>query len=229
MKMWVPTRFQIWFSSKVIYCGAMCTTNITCQAFYFDSTKCYEADALNLIGAFSESQTKKKVYMDKSLTKGDSKIISKITCHFDFSLLIFLQFETTNFKKNAYNISWANFQFQPMEYGCGLAGQHALLHVEQALAPDQQHVMDLSMQGWIAVAAGQRLSHVKVGLFNKWNSKGVFISLFAVEGVWSVWGAWSVCTTSCNTGSRTRTRNYTGGQPCTGSSSDTGNCVSKFS
>ena len=34
-----------------------------------------------------------------------------------------------------------------MEYGCGLAGQHALLHVEQALAPDQQHVMVLFMQG----------------------------------------------------------------------------------
>ena len=49
----------------------MCTTNITCQAFYFDSTKCYEAEALNLIGAFPESQTKKKVYMDKSLTKGN--------------------------------------------------------------------------------------------------------------------------------------------------------------
>ena len=62
----------------------MCTTNITCQAFYFDSTKCYEAEALNLIGAFPESQTKKKVYMDKSLTKGNSKIMSRITCLFDF-------------------------------------------------------------------------------------------------------------------------------------------------
>ena len=80
MKMWVPTRFQIWFSSKVIYCGAMCTTNITCQAFYFDSTKCYEAEALNLIGALSDSQTKKKVYMDKSLTRGSIRE----TCSFIF-------------------------------------------------------------------------------------------------------------------------------------------------
>ena len=55
-----------------------------------------------------------------------------------------------------------------------------------------------------------------------------FILVFAVEGVWSAWGAWGACTTTCNTGSRTRTRGYTGGQPCSGSSSDMGNCVSKF-
>ena len=34
-----------------------------------------------------------------------------------------------------------------MEYGCGQIGQHALPHVDLALAPDQQHVMDHSMQG----------------------------------------------------------------------------------
>ena len=50
-----------------------------------------------------------------------------------------------------------------MEYGCGQAGQHALPHVDPALALDQQpHVMDHSMQGWIAVAVGRRLKHVKV-------------------------------------------------------------------
>ena len=78
------------------------------------------------------------------------------------------------------------------------------------------------------MAVGQRLKHVKVSLFIECHSKGVFIIFFAVEGVWSAWGTWGACTTTCNTGSRTRTRGYTGGQPCTGSSSDTGNCVSKF-
>ena len=58
--------------------------------------------------------------------------------------------------------------------------------------------------------------------------RGLFILLIAVEGVWSTWGPWASCTTTCNTGSRSRTRGYTGGQPCTGSSSDTGNCESKF-
>ena len=52
--------------------------------------------------------------------------------------------------------------------------------------------------------------------------------VFLVEGVWSAWGAWGTCTTTCNTGSRTRTRSYTGGQPCAGSASETGNCDSKF-
>ena len=46
-----------------------------------------------------------------------------------------------------------------------------------------------------------------------------------VEGAWSSWGQWGACTTTCNSGSRTRTRIYTGGAPCTGSSSETGNCV----
>ena len=51
---------------------------------------------------------------------------------------------------------------------------------------------------------------------------------FSVEGTWSAWGAWGTCSTTCNSGSRTRTRSFTGGQPCTGSSSDTGNCDSKL-
>ena len=51
--------------------------------------------------------------------------------------------------------------------------------------------------------------------------------LRAVEGEWEPWDAWGACTTSCDTGSRTRTRVFNGGQPCTGSSSETGNCESE--
>ena len=56
----------------MIFCGAMCTTNSRCQAFYFDSSKCYEAEAVNLVGAFPESQSKKTVYMVDSLFKNNS-------------------------------------------------------------------------------------------------------------------------------------------------------------
>ena len=126
--------------------------------------------------------------------------------------------------------SQPHWYFQPMECGCGQDGQHAPPRVEQVLAPDQQHhVMGHSMPGWIAVAVGHRLKAVKVCFFNKGHSKESFILSFAVEGTWSAWGAWGTCTTTCNSGSRTRTRGYTGGQPCTGSSSDTGNCDSELS
>ena len=62
--------------------------------------------------------------------------------------------------------------FQLMEYGCGLDGQHVLQHADLVHVPDQQHVMDHSMQGWIAVAVGQRLKLVKVCLFNVWHFGG---------------------------------------------------------
>ena len=56
--------------------------------------------------------------------------------------------------------------------------------------------------------------------------KTIEVILSAVEGTWVAWSSWGSCSTSCNSGSRTRSRSYNGGQPCTGSSTDTGNCDS---
>ena len=51
--------------------------------------------------------------------------------------------------------------------------------------------------------------------------------LFEVEGTWAAWGSWNTCSTSCGTGTQSRTRSYSGGVPCTGSSADTQNCQGK--
>ena len=53
----------------------------------------------------------------------------------------------------------------------------------------------------------------------------------SVNGGWSTWGAWTGCSTTCGTGSRTRVRSCNnpspsnGGRPCVGSSVQTGTCT----
>ena len=51
----------------------------------------------------------------------------------------------------------------------------------------------------------------------------------SANGEW-VWGSWSPCSTSCGTGTRTRTASscngpFYGGLPCSGNVTDTGNCT----
>ena len=45
---------------------------------------------------------------------------------------------------------------------------------------------------------------------------------FAVEGAWTVWGPYGICTGTCDsTAMHNRTRNYTGGtMPCTGNDTE---------
>ena len=48
--------------------------------------------------------------------------------------------------------------------------------------------------------------------------------LFAVEGTWNSWAVWGTCSASCGTGTQSRTRSFSGGMPCSGSSTDAQNC-----
>ena len=48
----------------------MCTANPQCQAYHFESSTCYEATAVDLVGAHPGSAIKKTVYIDDSLNKG---------------------------------------------------------------------------------------------------------------------------------------------------------------
>ena len=58
----------------------------------------------------------------------------------------------------------------------------------------------------------KRLTHIHIGL------------RYLVEGSWSGWGSWGSCSTSCGYGTLTRSRGYSGGQPCSGSSVSTTSC-----
>ena len=51
--------------------------------------------------------------------------------------------------------------------------------------------------------------------------------LFIVEGSWNSWNAWGTCSASCGTGTQSRTRSFSGGMPCSGSSTDAQNCQGK--
>ena len=50
---------------------------------------------------------------------------------------------------------------------------------------------------------------------------------FPVEGVWTTWDGWGACSGTCNANTRTRSMLYNGNLPCTGTSSETGNCQSE--
>ena len=55
----------------------------------------------------------------------------------------------------------------------------------------------------------------------------LFIVQFSVEGAWTTWDNWGACSGTCNTNTRTRSMLYSGNLPCTGTSSETGNCQSE--
>ena len=121
--------------------------------------------------------------------------------------------------------------FQLMVNGSGDHGHHAQLHVEQELGTEQQTLaMDHITLECPVVALGQRLETVVVNLcsFISCQHKSLLlltvVYLFADEGTWSAWDAWGTCSSSCGEGTRTRMRNVTGGQPCSGNSTDTQIC-----
>ena len=115
-----------------------------------------------------------------------------------------------------------------MVNGSGELGHHAPEHVEM----EREHVLQLlvmghSMLGCHAVAVGQRQKAVKAGHYS--SKLGTLKNVvLAVEGSWTAWSSWNTCSSTCGTGTQSRTRSYTGGLPCTGSSSDTQNCQSKI-
>ena len=115
-----------------------------------------------------------------------------------------------------------------MVNGSGEVGHHAPKHVEM----EHEHVlqplvMDLSMLECHAVVVEQRQKAVKAGLYS--SKLGTLKNVvLAVEGSWTAWSSWNTCSSTCGTGTQSRTRSYTGGLPCTGSSSDTQNCQSKI-
>ena len=49
----------------------------------------------------------------------------------------------------------------------------------------------------------------------------------SVEGAWTTWDGWGACSGTCNANTRTRSMLYNGNLPCTGTSSETGNCQSE--
>ena len=116
-----------------------------------------------------------------------------------------------------------------MVNGSGEVGHHAPKHVEMEHEHVSQHlVMGLSMLGYHAVVVEQRRKAAEVGHYS--SSKLGTLKTFvpAVEGSWTAWSSWNTCSSTCGTGSQSRTRSYTGGLPCSGSSSDTQNCQSKI-
>ena len=115
-----------------------------------------------------------------------------------------------------------------MVNGSGEVGHHAPKHVEMELEHVLQLlVMDLSMLGCHAVVVEQRQKAVKVGHYSSFELGTLNTFVPSVEGSWTAWSSWNTCSSTCGTGTQSRTRSYTGGLPCTGSSSDTQNCQSK--
>ena len=118
--------------------------------------------------------------------------------------------------------------------GNGDLGQHAQKRVERVLAPARPPpAKDHFMPGSHVRAAGGKLKAVKVKSYfwhrctttkqiMTWPVVGTFF--LAVEGAWTGWSGWGSCSTSCGTGTQSRTRSYTNGIPCTGSSSDSQAC-----
>ena len=114
-----------------------------------------------------------------------------------------------------------------MVNGFGALGQPAQEHVELELEPELKMVaLAHSMQGCHAVVMEQRQRAVKACQFYPSTGHFKYFPLI-VEGSWTTWSSWGTCSSTCGTGTQSRTRSYTGGLPCNGSSSDSQNCQSK--
>ena len=119
-----------------------------------------------------------------------------------------------------------------MDNGCGTLGHHAQHHVEQELGLGHT-ILALYhfMPGCHAKAVDQKLKVVKVcSCVHKFlnNSLWVIYFISSVEGVWTAWGPWSNCSSACGQGTQSRTRNFTGGMPCTGNATDVQTCQSEL-
>ena len=64
-------------NSSSFLCASMCTNNPNCDAYYYEASKCYEANASSLVGSASNLPTSKNVYIDQNIyrsNKGHSSI-----------------------------------------------------------------------------------------------------------------------------------------------------------
>ena len=51
----------------------MCTNNPNCDAYYYEASKCYEANASSLVGSSaSKFPTTKNVYIDQNIYKSSN-------------------------------------------------------------------------------------------------------------------------------------------------------------
>ena len=51
-------------------CAAICSANVNCVAYYYESSECHESNGIGVIGASSDSQATRTVYIDDSLEPG---------------------------------------------------------------------------------------------------------------------------------------------------------------
>ena len=113
-----------------------------------------------------------------------------------------------------------------MDSGCGNLGHHALHHVDQELGLEQLiHAQDNFMLGWHALEVEQTLKAAKV-YFQFQKACFLFVNkfMFLVEGTWVSWGPWNNCSATCGQGTQSRSRNFTGGMPCTGNATEIRPC-----
>ena len=57
-------ELTIYFSSKGIYCGSMCSAHYDCHAYYYDASLCYEAGSSGLLIANPDLSNGRLVYVD---------------------------------------------------------------------------------------------------------------------------------------------------------------------
>ena len=54
-------------SSNGLLCASMCTSNVNCEAYFYEAAQCHETGASSLVGSPSKLPTTKDVYIDQSL------------------------------------------------------------------------------------------------------------------------------------------------------------------
>ena len=58
------------FRSKLVQCGAICGAKEDCEAYSVESSHCYLASALGLVGTSSQSPTAKTIYVNTKIKPG---------------------------------------------------------------------------------------------------------------------------------------------------------------
>ena len=53
--------------SNDILCSSICKSNNDCEAYYFETSQCHEANGSGLVGSLPQLPTSKEVYIDQDL------------------------------------------------------------------------------------------------------------------------------------------------------------------
>ena len=78
------------FRSKLVQCGAICGAKEDCEAYSVESSHCYLASALGLVGTSSQSPTAKTIYVNTKIKPGSE---ASILCHDEINAPILLSQE----------------------------------------------------------------------------------------------------------------------------------------